>query len=1476
MLPKNFQIFACLILLSIFFIAGSTSCRQSSSTTTTTTITPTDTSTATNNSNESSVVKEQLSKVTTPNIVNSSSEIVGANLDADNAANSKLLLPKSISPDPSDSSDNKISPTTSNKPDKSIPKNQKLIKTKPESIPSETSLTKSNNAQSNNAQNNNSKKPETETNSDAELKPITNENKQTNKKIPAKSSSDNDNDNDNVIDVSLPVDQTSPVNQVSPVNQTSPVNQNSPVNLSKVFNFLPTSVFLILFVQDDDPNKKIEQTTPTTPTTSTTLTTPITSPNSQNEKNEIKISTPPVNSVPGQTNTAPSGSAFAQDQITNPFPLPQPTNSATENPKPATSSTTPVASPSTTGISATENPKPASSSATPVASPTTTEITATENNNTEKRLRFSFRYAPWKEVINWFAEQANLSLQVDNVPAGTLNLTDNKYYSPTEALDILNSYLLFKEYTMIRKGQTLFIINLADGIPPIILDPITPNELDNRGKYEICRCVFPLVQTTPDVIQLEVEKLLGSQGSIISLPTSRHIVITETGGTLRAIRKIISQIDDTDNTRGAGSIHVIEVANLPAEEALSIMKRLLGTDDTNTTLRTVIDSTGTKILASGRGDMIERAKTMIKTIDESFGTGESFEKPQFVPYSTGVADPTTTLLVLQTLLAGKMDVRLSIDPKTGGIAALARPAEHATIREVINQMQINSPSIEVIPLRRLNPIAAVEAIKKFFATSTPTQTTTPQNPAAPAGTSANPSAPNIPPNPQLTPQPTQRGPGGRAGGQPPINTARTTVNTAVNQIPSIPNPTVEADVPGRRIIIRGTRSQINDIRTLLEKLGEDPAILRAQHSSRIRNINISPAATTLVLEQLQELWPKIGQNELRIITPNSIIPSKTTDDLRNKNQTPPQPEKKQNTNEKTEDVDELIDKTLEKTPITFDKYIESGQNEFCQSNVQKISDNLSGVKLLTPVFSKLDDSIYREVKYADPEFVPNYQPIKADDTTVNPVSESTTASKEVVELKRQLAELQRKFDALMELRQIELRQAEAGKTLRESGRPITTQPTITPELNPPTTPITTSTTPANPANPNITNNRNKNEGNLISAGNSSVPVIIASGPDGIVISSDDTEALNRLEELIRQLSDDDVLKRVRLHTYYLKHATAATIGPMLSNILGVKLPEKVGVGGVSNSGVGVGDDIVRSEIIHSLYSSGGTVEKTGQVDILVDARLNALFIKANMVDHKTIEKLLVILDQDEIPGGGTGTRARPRLIQLYYMRADDAKALVEVAFSGKISSTNSASPFLEIFRRSSGEETMTLGVDNKINSLIVTSPEALFKEVKDFVEDRDLVAKRMTTDIKTIQLKNVTASVMQQVVAGLTGENVTFSTTTAQSGFGGNRGFGSGGFGMGNFGGGFGSLGGNRGLGGGFGAFGGNRGFGGGGFGGGGLGGGGFGGGNRNFGGGGFGGGGFGGGGGLGGNRGFGGGGGGGTGGNRGFGGGNRGFGGGR
>src|SRR5262249_34148973 len=76
------------------------------------------------------------------------------------------------------------------------------------------------------------------------------------------------------------------------------------------------------------------------------------------------------------------------------------------------------------------------------------------------KLTFSFRYQPWQDVLDWFAQQAGLSLLMESPPPGTFNYTDTRTYTPAEALDVLNGVLLTKGYTLVRHGRMLVVVNL--------------------------------------------------------------------------------------------------------------------------------------------------------------------------------------------------------------------------------------------------------------------------------------------------------------------------------------------------------------------------------------------------------------------------------------------------------------------------------------------------------------------------------------------------------------------------------------------------------------------------------------------------------------------------------------------------------------------------------------------------------------------------------------------------------------------------------------------------------------------------------------------------------------------------------------------------------------------------------------------------------------------------------------------------------
>ncbi len=98
----------------------------------------------------------------------------------------------------------------------------------------------------------------------------------------------------------------------------------------------------------------------------------------------------------------------------------------------------------------------------------TTEQPAATTGSTgiasDVRMSLNFRYAPWAEVLKLFAERAGLTLDLTETPPGTFNYYDKKSYTPTEALDILNGYLLQKGYILVRRDEFLVCLRL-DGNP---------------------------------------------------------------------------------------------------------------------------------------------------------------------------------------------------------------------------------------------------------------------------------------------------------------------------------------------------------------------------------------------------------------------------------------------------------------------------------------------------------------------------------------------------------------------------------------------------------------------------------------------------------------------------------------------------------------------------------------------------------------------------------------------------------------------------------------------------------------------------------------------------------------------------------------------------------------------------------------------------------------------------------------------------
>jgi len=437
-------------------------------------------------------------------------------------------------------------------------------------------------------------------------------------------------------------------------------------------------------------------------------------------------------------------------------------------------------------------------------------------------LHFQFDATPWKDVLEWLAQQAGLSLAIETLPVGTFTYRDERTYTVDEALDLLNSYLLTKGYTLVRRERILLVLDVENPIPEELVTLVTTEELDKRGRFELVKCLFPLARMKAEEAAAMIKDFIGPQGKVIPFPKARQILVTETAGKLRAIRDMIARYEDP-LSGGAETVYEINLQHASSEEVLSIARPLLGIPEgqnSGSDINLSVDLLGTRIFASGSADKLQLLRELIPKIDKAPAeTGEAAKEPEKLTLKTyfiKAADVQLVLRVAQTLLADLPGVRLEVDTTSGKLIAWARASEHRIIEETLQQLEGQDLQFEVIQLKNTDPQLAVAAINKFFNLGTTT-----------------------------------------------ASSSKDAAKTASQ------GPIVDGDPLTMQLWVRGTVLQIEQVKDLIQKL-EGPETEEAS-GEMIRTIPLSGAAAKSALETLEQFWTR--KNKIRFVTPSALTPS---------------------------------------------------------------------------------------------------------------------------------------------------------------------------------------------------------------------------------------------------------------------------------------------------------------------------------------------------------------------------------------------------------------------------------------------------------------------------------------------------------------------------------------------------------------------------------------------------------------------------
>jgi type II secretory pathway component GspD/PulD (secretin) len=235
--------------------------------------------------------------------------------------------------------------------------------------------------------------------------------------------------------------------------------------------------------------------------------------------------------------------------------------------------------------------------------------------------------------------------------------------------------------------------------------------------------------------------------------------------------------------------------------------------------------------------------------------------------------------------------------------------------------------------------------------------------------------------------------------------------------------------------------------------------------------------------------------------------------------------------------------------------------------------------------------------------------------------------------------------------------------------------------------------------------------------------VVSPGEGSITIASDDEEALDRLESLLRTLAAQPRDKGREFTIFPLQNASAPLVADTLKKFFS---GTTFGFGAVSG------------------------------VAVVADPRLNALIVRANANDLATIEQLVKVLDTSEVPLGVT---KRVESIALANGRAEEVERILKDVYKTALSAAGNrrqlptpggvsreVAALLEQLNQQQAGPEMTLSIDVVSNSLIVMATPTLLEEVKGLVQSLDEAAAGAGRTIRVIPLERTNSEAVKKAL----------------------------------------------------------------------------------------------------------------------------------
>lgn len=259
------------------------------------------------------------------------------------------------------------------------------------------------------------------------------------------------------------------------------------------------------------------------------------------------------------------------------------------------------------------------------------------------------------------------------------------------------------------------------------------------------------------------------------------------------------------------------------------------------------------------------------------------------------------------------------------------------------------------------------------------------------------------------------------------------------------------------------------------------------------------------------------------------------------------------------------------------------------------------------------------------------------------------------------------------------------------------------------------------------------------------PIRVSSGPEGLVVTSDDPTAVRRVKQLVGEITSS----KESLRVFTLKNASAVEVATLLTTAYAPRTPTTPTKAAATTT-----DAKFRWDGFDNLQPDKspipGEEEEELPIRFLGDPLTNTLLVQGAS-ERKLEEITKLIEDYDRVPPADTQPTRKTKIVKIEYASAEELAKVVKDVFRDLLSPDDPAilanippdqrrMPYG--YRNSNTRDNrpqykglLSVGVNAELNTLVISAPEEVMVQVTSLVEvlDANALAEQPVAEVRAVR-----------------------------------------------------------------------------------------------------------------------------------------------